>query len=169
MKINSFIGSVILALSLIAQARITDNQVIYKKDSGVLSITPKKGFHLNAEAPANAIFDGLEAIYKPTEKTEKRFAFKLVEKTKKAKLNYYVCDDKKTVCEQHQEELDLTTLSSNWVPPSAGAFVDSNLSSQMDDQLLISKNGKPTLLIFSAPWCPACIRMQTETYPTPKI
>lgn len=166
----------LIIFGFFSEARITDNQVIYKKEPGLLKIEPKKGFHLNAEAPTQATFDGLEAIYKPSEKTEKRFTFKLVEKAKKAKLSYYVCDDKKTACEAHQDELDLATLSStsafsaSSAPLAAAAgFIDSNLSSQMEDQLLISKNGKPTLLIFSAPWCPACIRMQTETYPIPKV
>ena len=179
MKKYLFTCFAFLTFSFFSEARITNNQVIYKKEAGLLKVEPKKGFHLNAEAPANVTFDALEALYKPTEKTEKRFSFKLVEKAKKAKLSYYVCDDKKTVCEQHQEELALTTLSATWPPPGtqaaasakppSGAFIDSNLSSQMEDQLLISKNGKPTLLIFSAPWCPACIRMETETYPTSKV
>ncbi len=168
MKTSILFGFALALVSAFAEARITDNQIIFKKESGLLKIEPKKGFHLNAEAPANASFDALEGLYKPAEKTEKLFTFKIVDKAKKAKLSFYVCDDKKTACEQHQQEIDLSTLSPLWAPPPTG-MIDSNSSTQMDDQVLISKNGKPTLLIFSAPWCPACIRMQTETYPTPKV
>lgn len=164
MKTALFIFCSSLLIYSIGQARLTDNQVVFKVEQESLTIQPKKGFHLNVEAPANATFDLLEAIYKPTTKTEQVFSFKVVPKTKKAKLNFYVCDDKKTVCEQHQDEVALATGASAQGKPLTTAAVTAK-----SDESLISKNGKPTLLVFSAPWCPACIRMQTETYHTSKV
>lgn len=175
MKNKFTLFSIGLLLGFTAYARLTDNQIIFKTEGQFLKIEPKKGFHLNAEAPANATFDALEAIYKPIQKTERLFVFKLVDKTKKAKLSFYVCDDKKTVCEQHHDEVNLATLKTEAaIPPATrGSFVVTDTAQAPDqiatEQLLLSKNGKPTLLIFSAPWCPACIRMQTETYPAAAV
>ncbi len=174
---------------LSALARITDDKIIFRVESGFLRLEPKKGFHLNAEAPANATFDALEALYKPVQKTEKLFTFQTNDKVKKVKLSFYVCDDKKTVCEQHQEELTLANLKSpiaNEKPNKSimktGTVMKDISKTGMEitdtskspgeltqEELLVSRNGKPTLLVFSAPWCPACIRMQTETYPAPVV
>lgn len=147
-----------------ASARLTDNKINFKAENDQLKIEPKKGFHLNADAPANAVFDQLEAIYKPHVKSEKMFSFKLVAKAKKAKLNFYVCDDKNTVCEQHQDEISLSSLNRQ----GENAITKSNLAPAeiANEEKIVSKNGKPTLLVFSAPWCPACLRMETEVYKT---
>lgn len=163
-----------LFLGMNSLARITDNQIVFKHDAGVLKIETKKGFHLNAEGPANATFDGLEALFKPSPKTEKLFAFKVPENTKKAKISFYVCDDKKTVCEQHQQEVNLAELKAGTAatPAKTSKIVTDAAKDPGEvsvEQLLISQNGKPTLLVFSAPWCPACIRMQTETYPVGNV
>lgn len=177
MKKLFFISTLLFCIN--AFSRLTDNAVVFKSEGGFLKIEPKKGFHLNAEAPANVTFDALEALYKPAKKTEKLFTFQINDKVKKAKASFYVCDDKKTVCEQHQEEINLANLKAPSTKPSTadaaithvaktGMIVTDTTQSPnevMKEQLLVSKNGKPTLLVFSAPWCPACIRMQTETYP----
>lgn len=145
-------------LSLSAQARLTDNQVEFKIEPQQISLTCKSGFHFNAEAPASAVFDNLEAKFPPNPKTEKLFVFRKNASVKTAKLSFYVCDDKKTVCEQHQQTLN---LQSGEVKKTA---VIKSAYDSIQNFSLASKNGKPTLLVFSAPWCPACIRMQTETY-----
>lgn len=147
----------VLLLSLSVWARLTDNQVDIAIENEQIKVSTKKGFHLNVEAPASAVFDNLEALYQPTTKTEKLFVFKKINNTKSVNLSFYVCDDKKTVCEQHQQTLNL----------KSGAVKKSEIKanySNIKEINLASKDGRPTLLVFSAPWCPACIRMQTETY-----
>jgi thiol-disulfide isomerase/thioredoxin len=147
----------LLLVTVSVFARLTDNQVEIKTDKDSINITVKKGFHLNAEAPASAAFDNLEAIFKPTVKTEALFTFNKIEKAKTANLSFYICDDKKTVCEQHKQTINLKN----------GEVKKEEIKAQFSnikDFSLASKDGRPTLLVFSAPWCPACIRMQTETY-----
>lgn len=153
---------VVMLLGLSAIARLTDNQVDFKIDKDLITITTKKGFHLNAEAPSSAVFDNLEALFKPEVKTEKMFTFKRNEKFKTANLKFYVCDDKKTVCEQQEQKLNLKSgeAKAAEIKASYGSMADFKLASQ---------NGKSTLLVFSAPWCPACIRMITETYHKPDV
>jgi|GEM_PF-5233720 len=158
MKTQSFKFTIIFFLSLNVFARLTDNQIVVKTDQETINITTKKGYHLNAEAPAGAVFDKPKSeTVKPSTKTEKLFIFKTPNKAKKAQLSFYVCDDLKTVCEQHQHTLNLKTQQIKKTEMKAEFENISNIS-------LKSENAKPTLLVFSAPWCPACIRMQTETY-----
>ncbi len=153
---------IVMLFSVSAWSRLTDDKVVIKIEKSQISIVAKKGFHLNEEAPASATFDTLEAVFRPTLKKESIFTFKRDPKAKIANLSFYVCDDKKTVCEQHQKALDLDSgqvkaAKSNPAPLTGKVY---NLKSE---------NKKPTLLVFSAPWCPACIRMQTETYNRPEV
>jgi len=124
-------------------------------------LTVKKGFHFNDKAPATAVFDNLEAKFKPTVKTEQKLTFEIVEKTKKAKLNYYVCDDAKTVCEPHDQEVALDQKR-------AGASAETASGTALVEYGRFNY-GKITLLKFSAPWCPACIRLKSETMHKPQI
>ncbi len=155
-----------------AAARLTDGKIKTTYVAEQIQITPLKGYHLNSEAPASATFDSHEAIYKPIKKSEQLFTFKPTVGAKVASLNFYVCDDKKTACEQHQTKLELINSkmtkaeSATGVIPAAAApkpFSGNKIAP------LANAEGKPTLLAFSAPWCPACIRMQTETYPNKAV
>lgn len=145
-------------ISAAAMARITDNQVEYKIIDNKIELTVKSGFHFNAEAPANAKFDDLKAIFRPKPKTEKLFVFTAPGKTKNGKLSFYVCDDKKTACEQHELDVALSDRNPSEVKTESKPVPTANI-----------KSDKPTLIIFSAPWCPACLRMQSETYPVKSV
>lgn len=163
------IFSFLILTSLIttfAQARLTDDQVVFKTTDGKIEVSTKPGFHLNAEAPANATFDGLEALFKPLPKTEKLFVFQIPTKAKKAKLSFYVCDDKKTACEQHLKEISVSTGAAVEKPKAELDVISPKDSKKIN---FVNTADKPTLMIFSAPWCPACIRMQTEVYPKKDI
>lgn len=143
---KTFLILSVLLFSFLSWGRKTDNQFeAFVKDQKI-SILPKKGFHFNDKAPAFAVFDDLEMKAQPETKTEKEFSFKIVPNTKKALLNFYVCDDAKTVCEQQKQTVDLTDKRK----PNADA-AKSNQALQT------------TLYVFSAPWCPACIRLKSET------
>lgn len=150
----------IIYLILFAQsaiAGITDNEINIKANGNLIEITPNKGFHINDKAPASATYDNLEAIYKPKVKTEQKMTFHILPNTKKANLKYFVCDDAKTVCDQHNKEV---VIKNDIAITSIAAQSDQKI---VNTEKIVS-NKKPTLLIFSAPWCPACIRMATETY-----
>ncbi len=144
--------------SALTLARITDDQVVIKTSGNKIELSTKPKFHLNVEAPASAAFDDLKAIFKPNPKTEKLFVFLAPDKTKKAKLSFYVCDDKKTACEQHEKEINFSNQTNEAKKTESKKDVSTNY-----------KSDKQTLLIFSAPWCPACLRMETETYPAKSV
>jgi thioredoxin-related protein len=158
---NSFL-TLLLFVSLSAEARLTDNQVDFKIDNEAISITTKTGFHLNAQAPASAGFYRTKIMVQPTTKTEKLFVFKKDVGALKANINFYVCDDKKTVCEKHEHKLNLKNgeAKKTEIKPTYNNINELNLK---------SSDGRPTLLVFSAPWCPACVRLATETYPKKEV
>ena len=143
-------------LSSTSFARITDQQAQIKVIEKKIEISVNPGFHLNAEAPASAQFNDLKSDIKPKSKTEKLITFLAPDGAKTAKLRFYVCDDKKTACELHEEEVSLIKTKADGPATSAEVRKTFNMASL--------KSGHPTLLMFSAPWCPACIRMKTETY-----
>lgn len=147
----------IMLISLSAWSRLTDNQAVIKVEKNQINITTKKGFHLNKEAPASAVFDNSDVSLMPIVKSEELFVFKFDSNAKTGTINFYICDDKKTVCEKHQKALNLKSGEVKKTETGVSAKSSKGLD-------LTSSNGKPTLLVFSAPWCPACIRMQTETY-----
>lgn len=134
---------------------ITENQIEIKTENNQIIVMPKKGFHINDKAPASATYDNLEAIYKPQIKTEQKLTYKVLPKIKKANLKFFVCDDAKTVCEQHEKSVQMNN-------GSVAAEIKT-INNAIENQKFVDAK-KPTLLIFSAPWCPACIRMKTETY-----
>jgi thiol-disulfide isomerase/thioredoxin len=157
-----FIIIMMLAFEFVV-AGITQDQIEFKTESKTIELVPKKGFHINDKAPASAIYDNAKVINHPQIKTEQKMVYTAPSKTKKADLKYFVCDDAKTVCEQHTKEIIFEKESApQKVLKKATASPDSALAKFTDSK-------KPTLLIFSAPWCPACIRMASEVYPTKSV
>lgn len=155
-----------LVFSLNALAGKTDNQVQFKIDNKSISITTKKGFHLNVEAPAYVLFNNEVVQQKPATKTEKLFVFINEQKNETAKLSFYVCDDQKTVCEPHKHDLNLKDRAA--LKPSTQSSAPSEYF-DIKNFNLVSADGRSTLLVFSAPWCPACIRLKTETLHKPEV
>lgn len=150
-----------LIFSTQAFAKKTDGAVITQLVPTEIVLTVKKGFHFNDKAPASVVFDDLEAKHKPLIKTEQKFTFKVLDKAKVAKLNYYVCDDAKTVCESHDQTVELATKRTAPDAVPYARAVASDAPAKKYDGL--------TLLKFSAPWCPACIRLKSETMNKPQV
>ncbi len=148
------------AITLTAEARITDGQVKTKIADNKIELTLNSGFHFNQESPVSAKFDERSEAVKPSAKTEQQLVFTAPAGSKKVKLSYYVCDDKKTACEQHQGEVGISG------DKNVGALKANPVSEkpQLANMAKPEPHSKPKLLLFSAPWCPACLRMQTETY-----
>lgn len=151
-----------LIFSTPAFAKKTDGAVITTVEPSEVVLTTKKGFHFNDKAPASIVFDNLEAKHKPTIKTEQKFTFKVLENTKKAKVSFYVCDDAKTVCEMHEQDVVLKA-------PKRTATDAASADRAVASDAPVKKYDKITLLKFSAPWCPACIRLKSETMNKPQV
>lgn len=147
-----------------AVAGITQDKIEINIHHEQIDIVPKSGFHINAQAPASGKYDDSAGAVKPKIKTEQKLNFLVPKDTKKANLKFFVCDDAKTVCEQHEHSVDLT--QKNQLKNAGSNDLTEPVKAQKP---VATKTNTSTLLIFSAPWCPACIRMATETYTKPKI
>lgn len=146
-------------------AGITQGKINVEVRGLEIAVTPYKGFHINDKAPASAIIDDAKMKTPPKTKSEQSMIFEVPGEAKKAQLKFFVCDDAKTVCEQHTQDVDLKTKKSK-----------SSTSTTEDSKIFLAvaqtanlKSTKSTLMVFSAPWCPACIRLKSETLNKPEI
>jgi len=146
----------------IGLAKKTDGQFETAIKNNTIELVTKKGFHFNDKAPAYALFDEAKEKTKPTVKTEGKFVFNSATTFKKAELNFYVCDDAKTVCEQQNVQV-VNKPSADLKNQNPQAVATLQPSEEISKQTHYSKT---TLLVFSAPWCPACIRLHSETMAT---
>jgi thiol-disulfide isomerase/thioredoxin len=177
-----------LFVSLIASvsfARLSDGKVQFKVVKNVLSGEVSPGFHFNKEAPANLVLMESKKEVAPSTKEEKALAFSLADVGANSfTANFYVCDDKKTVCEEHVVAMSVKNgkveLLGMGIPVekikeqpalkkgaklemNSHGFVDNNL----EGALALAKKKKQLLIVdYGAPWCPACVRFETEVFGT---
>lgn len=164
----------------ISEARLTDGKVnIIKKDQTII-IKVEPLFHLNKEAPTKLISIESKKEFLASKKSEEEFIFPIEGLLRKeVSLEFYVCDNKNTTCEQHKDhylinENNLVLLSTNEdggqdtplemsqpVTFNAHHFIVDNLSAAQKKALL---SKKLLFVDFSAPWCPACLRLETEVF-----
>jgi thiol-disulfide isomerase/thioredoxin len=193
MAVVSFIGVKMKSLmfvfvSLVASisfARLSDGKVQFKVVKNVLTGEVSPGFHFNKEAPANLVVMDTKKEIDPSKKEEKSLTFALADVGAKSfTANFYVCDDKKTVCEEHVVAMSVKNgkveLLGMGVPVekvqekaalkkdgklemNAHGFVDNDL----EGALALAKQKKQLLIVdYGAPWCPACVRFETEVFGT---
>jgi thiol-disulfide isomerase/thioredoxin len=166
-------------------ARLSDGKVQFKVVKNVLSGEVSPGFHFNKEAPANLVLMESKKEVAPSTKEEKALAFSLADVGANSfTANFYVCDDKKTVCEEHVVAMSVKNgkveLLGMGIPVekikeqpalkkgaklemNSHGFVDNNL----EGALALAKKKKQVLIVdYGAPWCPACVRFETEVFGT---
>jgi thiol-disulfide isomerase/thioredoxin len=178
----------LLLLPSFSFARLTDDKIHLKLNDGKISGTVDKGFHFNAKAPASIEFGKNKT--EPTTKTDQEMVFDAsAVKKETLKLSYYVCDDANTVCEEHTESFkikkhqlvavkaaaetpapaakEMTTAAAAAAPKKDAVkmdehfFIRDNFQGALD---LAAKEKKMVLVDFGAPWCPSCVRMETEVF-----
>lgn len=147
-------------------ARITDNKIHPTIKNEILSITVDPGFHLNVDAPAKLVDSISKLEITPTQKNHSEFIFSLTKvKGPKIILEYYVCDDQNTICEQHKENYNIKNNSltlDESVPNANQKIALMNTLSAAKEKAV--KEKKLLFVDFSAPWCPACLRLETEVF-----
>ncbi|WP_413293503.1 thioredoxin domain-containing protein [Bdellovibrio sp. HCB185ZH] len=184
--------TLILALSLLVVsassfARLSDGKVHLKLKGSQIVASVDSGFHFNKDAPA-ALVMGEESI-DAVKKEPKEFIFDAAKaKAKPFAVNYYVCDDKNTVCEAHEEKFQITkgklVAASGAAAPAvtktanAAATIEAPLKKNkhgfyedsFNAALKLAANEKKLLLVdFKAPWCPSCIRLESEAFGEPEF
>ena len=137
-------------------------------------ITVDEGFHFNIEAPTFLLNSKTKIA--PKNATNKKIEFKWNGNlSEEAKIQYYVCDDGKTVCEPHTETLfevknkSLKLTNEKTEPTRSKIQIDKDGFIINDYQAALQKAQNKNNLIFidfSASWCPPCIRLNHETFNT---
>jgi thiol-disulfide isomerase/thioredoxin len=172
----AFLFSLVFTLS---EARVTDGKIKLTLQDKVLVLKSEPGFHLNEKAPAKLIFADSKKTVAPSKKEKLEFRFPIDVTPHEIALEYYVCDDANTTCEQHRENYStlnnqLTKLNKSVATTQTSAestttgpvfnkhhFIVDNLESAKS---IAQKSHKLLLVDFSAPWCPACLRLETEVF-----
>jgi thioredoxin-like negative regulator of GroEL len=143
-----------------------------KKD--VLQVLLEPGFHFNYKAP-NGLHVGQD-FFSPVLKNPKRMDFRLQSKDMAdSYAEVYVCDDEVTFCETHSIPLgtksppqrkggsELKGVSSENITQDENGFFRGNL-----EEILARarKENRQVLFDFSAIWCPGCLRLEQEIFPS---
>jgi|GEM_PF-1917790 len=172
-------------------ARLSDGKVVFHQEAKNWIGKPASGFHFNKDAPAQLRFGSSEK--NPIKKEEQEMVFDLSSVTEGSSfhVSFYVCDDKKTVCEEHNYDY---TLKAGKVQNGAAAATAKTapagkaeaskataekksaklhynhhgfIENDIEGALQLAKKQKKRLLVdYGAPWCPACVRLETEVFGT---
>ena len=95
-----------LLIPALSFARITDGKDHLKLSGKTIVVSLDKGFHFVMASPAGLYMDGELGSTEPIKKTEDKIVFDVSHvKDRSFSVSYYVCDDKKTVCESHESHL----------------------------------------------------------------
>lgn len=178
---------IILAFAIV-QARAgvrTAGQIMTETKDGTFRATVKDGFHINEKAPNGATVDG-DAV-KPTKIGPREAVFSGLKNFKKGQVSLYVCDDAVTFCETSVIDMKTgaETLPAAAPPvkvskkkknkkgksedvaekgkPNKNGFYEDEFAFALSEA---KKTGKLVLIDFSARWCPGCVRLEVETFPT---
>lgn len=178
-KLISIVTLFLITISL-SEARITDGKVKITLSQQAIKLNVDPGFHLNSEAPAKLIGSSDKKEILPVKKEKSEFIFSLKDlSTPEFALEYYVCDDKNTTCEQHIENYQIENNSlvlkstasekKEKLPAEASGKIVFNSHHFITDNLtaakaMAAKEKKLLFVDFSAPWCPACLRLETEVF-----
>ena len=164
----------------------TAGQVKTELKDGSFTATIKDGFHINEKAPNSANLDGDPIKATKVSAREIQFAG-LPKEFKNGLASIYICDDAVTFCETSQIDMKTgaETLPVALPPPDKNAKKKKNkkggverpvkgvpnkhgfFEDEYDLALNEAKTNKKLLLVdFSARWCPGCVRLESETFPT---
>ncbi len=146
------------------------------KDKALVTVEIGDGFHLNQEAPNQVLVQ--KRVIKANTIREKfaSFAIDPIQASDSITLNAYVCDDALTSCESRTWTWDATgkllqgtpakvDAMENSLPITQHGFIQDSLPTAIDQ---CKKTRLPIMLLFSARWCPGCMRMEQEIWTNPK-
>lgn len=131
----------------------------------------KPGYHFNKQAPNAVVLD--EKSFKPSKLEGGEAEFTALPKEwASGRASLYVCDDAVTFCEPHFIDLKGTSANPKFVAEPTkkrptvknahGFFID-----DFSQAIVEAKKRKQLVLVdFSARWCPSCIRLENEIFPT---
>lgn len=160
-----------------AFSAMSDNKVHLKLNDQQIEVNTDNGFHINQEAPAKISVINSSEIIKPKKIDHNFMSFDITNVyNQKFVISFYVCDDKNTSCELHKniyEVKDKTLFETSAIEEISVAkksesivynehhFIKNNLPAALS---MAIKQKKLLFVDFAAPWCPACVRLETEVF-----
>lgn len=143
-------------------------QTEYKDNT--FTATVKDGFHFNDKAPNAALIDG-KSIKPSTINTKNAVFTSLPVNFKEGQASLFICDDDVTFCEAKVVAIKGNAAKAIKAQPREAGFGKTNKNGFIIDDynqaLALAKKKKQLLLIdFGARWCPGCVRLESETFPT---
>ena len=132
--------------------------------------TVKDGFHFNDKAPNSALIDGKSI--KPTTINTKNAVFaSLPADLKDGQASLFICDDDVTFCETRTVAIKGKGVKAAKAQPRETDFGKVNKNGFIVDDYnqalaLAKKKGQLLLVDFGARWCPGCVRLEGEVFPT---
>lgn len=144
-----------------------------------LVIKVDTGFHVNHEAPAKISFQNQDSPLRPLSLKKQELIFELGSaENLPFKVSFYICDDQNTSCKLFKSTYALKDGKILEINPSEEAtknekkerprqynahqFIVDNFEEALK---LANVENKLLLVDFAAPWCPACVRLETEVFP----
>lgn len=162
--------------NLFAAKLKSEGSVNAKMTGRQVEVMVDKGFHINDKAPNQVLILPAGGTVKPTTLDSYKIVFKLPKLAVKARVRAtaFVCDDALTVCETLKWTWDskgqavsnddtpgsISTPKAGPVKVKHGFYVDSYASAEKDCRA----KKQPIMLLFSARWCPGCMRMEKENW-----
>ena len=155
--------------------RLPENAISSRLENGTLKFGVAKGFHFNESAPNRITIGALKL--KPSAIGKLEISFALPAKEKGGQVSLYICDDALTFCEPRNLAFSAqgTIVASTVTQMSAAAsskakakigahgFIEDDFEAAL---AMAKKNRQLVFVDVSASWCPACLRLEKEVFPT---
>lgn len=162
MSIRSLLFVLLIPVLSFASKLKSEGQVIYEaiENGKAVRATLKPGFYFNEGSPVFTETDKKKTDAKS--RSTKELVFALPEsKSGSYKLKFYVCDDAKTVCELHSKDWGKAPVPG--ASHGGDQFQKDDLQAAFD---LAKKQNKLVFVDFAGAWCPPCIRLEHEVFPS---
>lgn len=162
MSIRSLLFVLLIPVISFASKLKSEGQVVYEaiENGKAVRATLKPGFYFNEGSPVFTETDKKKTDAKS--RSTKELVFALPEsKSGSYKLKFYVCDDAKTVCELHSKDWGKAPVPG--ASHGGDQFQKDDLQAAFE---LAKKQNKLVFVDFAGAWCPPCIRLEHEVFPT---
>ena len=176
---KTILSLLVLLVGSVSFARLSDGKAHLKLQGDEIVVSVDKGFHFNKDAPAAVVIG--EQSTEPRIKEEKKFVYsaKAAKKAAQFAVTFYICDDGNTVCEEHKYSYqikgkklilakDAKVAAAKAATGPADALQKNHhgfYEGDFSEILKMAMEQKKNLFVdFGAPWCPACVRFETEVF-----
>jgi tetratricopeptide (TPR) repeat protein len=153
----------------------TESALTHELKDRIFTARLAQGYHFNENAPNRLQVDQQKLKARKLAPRETEFG-PLPESWASATAQLYVCDDAVTFCEPRTITLRSGTtalpekkpepLKSSKLRINSHGFIEDNLDAAIEQA---TRKKQLVLIDFSARWCPGCIRMESEIFPSPKF